>query len=129
MAQVSATISGRQFRLACEDGQEEHLQALAKDIDQRIIDLRAKFGEIGDTRLTVMAALMVADDLSEAGRKIRRLEEEIAGLQDARTLAGDRAKAATNAVLGAFNSAAERIEGITRKLNQTVSPGNGVAIG
>ena len=36
MAQVTATIAGRQFRLACEDGQEEHLQALAKDIDQRI---------------------------------------------------------------------------------------------
>jgi len=71
----------------------------------------------------------VADDLSEADRKIRRLEEEIAGLQDARAVATDRAKAATNAVLGAFNSAAERIEGITRKLNQTVAPGNGVAIG
>jgi len=60
MSQVIATIAGRQFRLACEDGQEDHLQALAKDIDQRIIDLRRKFGEIGDTRLTVMAALMVA---------------------------------------------------------------------
>jgi cell division protein ZapA len=129
MTQVSATISGRQFRLACEDGQEEHLQALAHNIDQRIIDLRAKFGEIGDTRLTVMAALMVADDLSEAERRIRRLQEEIAGLQDARNVAADRAKAATNAVLGAFNSAAERIEGITRKLNQTVPPSNGVAIG
>ena len=129
MTQVSATISGRQFRLACEDGQEEHLQALAHNIDQRIIDLRAKFGEIGDTRLTVMAALMVADDLSEAERRIRRLQEEIAGLQDARNVAADRAKAATNAVLGAFNSAAERIEGITRKLNHTVPPGNGVAIG
>ena len=55
MAQVNATIAGRQFRLACEDGQEDHLQSLAKDIDQRIIDLRRKFGEIGDTRLTVMA--------------------------------------------------------------------------
>ena len=129
MAQIVATIAGRQFRLACEDGQEEHLQALAHNIDQRIIDLRAKFGEIGDTRLTVMAALMVADDLSEAERRIRQLEDEIAGLQDARNVAADRAKAATNAVLGAFNSAAERIEGITRKLNQTVPPGNGVAIG
>jgi cell division protein ZapA len=129
MAQVNATIAGRQFRLACEDGQEEHLQALAKDIDERIIDLRRKFGEIGDTRLTVMAALMVADDLSEAGRKIRRLEEEITALQDARVVASDRAKAASAAVVGAFNSAAERIEGITKKLNQTVGSGNGVAIG
>lgn len=127
MAQVNATIAGRQFRLACEDGQEDHLQSLAKDIDTRIIDLRRKFGEIGDTRLTVMAALMVADDLTEANRRVRRLEEEIAALQDARVMSSDRAKAASDAVVGAFNSAAERIEGITKKLNQTLGPG--VAIG
>ena len=65
MAQVTAIIAGRQFRLACEDGQEEHLQLLAKDIDGRIIELRRKFGEIGDTRLTVMAALTVADELDD----------------------------------------------------------------
>jgi len=128
MSQVIATIAGRQFRLACEDGQEDHLQALAKDIDQRIIDLRRKFGEIGDTRLTVMAALMVADQLAEAMHKMRRLEEDVAALQDARLVAADRAKAASDAVVGAFNSAAERIEGITKQLNQTVSNG-GVAIG
>jgi cell division protein ZapA len=128
MSQVIATIAGRQFRLACEDGQEDHLQALAKDIDQRIIDLRRKFGEIGDTRLTVMAALMVADELAEAMHKMRRLEEDVAALKDARLVAADRAKAASDAVVGAFNSAAERIEGITKKLNQTVGNG-GVAIG
>jgi len=127
MAQVNATIAGRQFRLACEDGQEEHLQALAYDLDQRIIDLRAKFGEIGDTRLTVMAALMVADELSEAAHKIRRLEEEATALQDARVVSADRAKAASDAVVHAFNSAAERIEGITKKLNASL--GNGIAIG
>jgi cell division protein ZapA len=129
MAQVNATIAGRQFRLACEDGQEEHLQALAKDIDQRVIDLRAKFGEIGDTRLTVMAALMVADDLADAHNRIRRLEEEIAALHDARVVAADRAKAASDAVVAAFNSAAERLESITKKLNQTLPNGSGTPIG
>jgi cell division protein ZapA len=127
MSLVNATIAGRNFRLACEDGQEEHLSRLAKEVDTRIIDLRAKFGEIGDTRLTVMAALMVADELAEAARKTRLLEEEIAALQDARVVASDRAKAASAAVVSAFNSAAERIEGITRKLNATL--GNGVAMG
>jgi cell division protein ZapA len=127
MAQVNASIAGRQFRLACEDGQEEHLQALAKDLDERIEQLRKKFGEIGDTRLTVMAALMVADELAEANRKIRRLEEEATALQDARVVAADRAKEAASAVVNAFNSAAERIETITKKLNQSL--GNGVAIG
>ncbi len=127
MAQVNATIAGRQFRLACEDGQEDHLQALAKDLDQRIAQLRGKFGEIGDTRLTVMAALTVADELSEALRRIRRLEEDVDALQDARVVASDRAQVAAAAVVNAFNSAAERIEGITRKLNATV--GNGVPLG
>jgi cell division protein ZapA len=127
MAHVNTTIAGRQFRLACEDGQEDHLQTLASDVDARITELRRKFGEIGDTRLTVMVALTVADELSESVRRVRRLEEEVAGLQDARVVTADRAKAASAAVINAFNSAAERIEGLTRKLNQTV--GNGVSIG
>src|SRR5512139_2925783 len=129
MGTVNATIAGRQFRLACEDGQEEHLQGLAHDIDQRIINLRARFGEIGDTRLTVMAALMVSDEMNEMAGKMRSLEDEIAALKDARVVAADRAKAASDAVVGAFNSAAERLEGITRKLNQTLPAGHGVGIG
>jgi cell division protein ZapA len=127
MTTINATIAGRQFRLACEDGQEEHLQLLAQDLDARIEELRKKFGEIGDTRLTVMAALMVADELAEATRRIRRLEEDATAWQGARGVGADRAKAASDAVVNAFNSAAERIEGITRKLNQSL--GNGVAIG
>lgn len=127
MAQVVASINGRQYRLACEDGQEEHLQQLAANIDARVAELRGKFGEIGDTRLTVMAALTIADELSEATRRIRRLEEELTALQDARVAAADRARDASTAVVNAFNSAAERLEGITRKLNATLS--SGIAIG
>jgi len=127
MASINANIAGRQFRLACEDGQEEHLQALARDLDERIEGLRKKFGEIGDTRLTVMAGLMVSDELAEASRKLRRMEEELTAHQDARVVAADRAKAASEAVVGAFNSAAERLEGITKKLNASL--GNGVGIG
>lgn len=128
MGQVNATIAGRQFRLACEDGQEDRLQQLTRNLDERIVELRKKFGEIGDTRLTVMAALTVADELSEANRRVLRLQEEIAALQDARMVAGDRARAASDAVVAAFNSAAERIESITRKLNLVPGGGN-VAVG
>jgi len=127
MGQVNATINGRQFRLACEDGQEEHLERLAQTLEERVMQLRGKFGEIGDSRLTVMAALTIADDLAEAQLRIRRLEEELTGLQDARVVSTDRAREASAAVVQAFNSAAERLEGITRKLNSTL--GNGVAIG
>lgn len=127
MAQVSVTINGRQFRIACDDGQEQQLETLAHNLDKRIEGMRGSFGEIGDTRLTVMAAIQVADELREAGLRIRRLEEELTALQDARVVASDRAKQAQQAVVHAFNSAAERIEGITKKLNQTLS--GGVAIG
>ena len=121
MSHVSVAINGRQYRMACEDGQEGHLMRLARDLDQRIEQLRARFGEIGDMRLTVMAALTVADELVEAGRRLRRIEEEMAGLQDARVLAADRSHATQAAVAAALNSAAERIERVTRSLNQTLS--------
>jgi cell division protein ZapA len=128
MAQVSVTINGRQFRMACEDGQESRLLHLAQDFDQRISDLRGKFGEIGDTRLTVMAALTVADELAEAGRRISRLEEEAGALQDARIVASKRTSNTQTAIVSALSSAAERIEALTKKLNQTVGDG-GVALG
>ena len=128
MSQVNVTINGRQFRMACEDGQEGHLVELARELDSRITGLRAKFGEIGDTRLTVMAAITVADELAEAGLRIKRLEEELASLQDAGVAASDRTKAAQAAVAAALSAAAERIETITKKLNQTLGNG-GVALG
>ena len=93
MAHVSVTINARQYRMACEDGQESHLIWLAGDLDRRIEQLRAQFGEIGDMRLTMMAALTVADELVEAGKRLRRLEEELAGLQDARVVTTERAQA------------------------------------
>jgi cell division protein ZapA len=128
MAQVSVTINGRQFRMTCEDGQEEHLEKLARELDARIGGLRAKFGEIGDTRLTVMAAITVVDELAEAGTRVKRLEEELAALQDARTAISDRNKAAQTSIATALSAAAERIEGITKKLNSTVGT-TGVALG
>jgi cell division protein ZapA len=127
MAHVSVTINGRQYRMACEDGQENHLIWLSGDLDRRIGQLRAQFGEIGDMRLTMMAALTVADELVEAGKRLRRLEEELAGLQDARAVATERAQATQAAVAAALNSAAERIERVTKGLNRGL--GENVAIG
>ena len=121
MTQVTVTINGRQFRMSCEDGQEAHLRRLASDLDKRIEKLRTEFGEIGDTRLTVMAALTLADELSEMNDKLRLLDEELGGLQDARAASAEHARATQAAVAAALNAAAERIEGITRRLNQSPS--------
>src|SRR5438105_1137653 len=116
MAHVSVSINGRQYRMACEDGQENHLVWLSADLDRRIAELRAQFGEIGDMRLTMMAALTIADELVDTGKRLRRTEEELAALQDARVVSVERTHATQAAVAAALNSAAERVERVTRTL-------------
>ena len=79
MNHINVTINGRQYRMACEEGQEARLLQLAENFETRIGDLRGKFGEIGDSRLTMMAALTLADELLDSEQRIRALEEELAG--------------------------------------------------
>jgi cell division protein ZapA len=127
MNHINVTINGRQFRMACEEGQEARLLNLAESFETRIQNLRGKFGEIGDARLTVMAALTACDELLDAVNRIRSLEEELVSLRDVRAGAADRAKATQTAVANALNAASERIEKTTQVLNRTI--GGGVAIG
>ena len=127
MNHINVTINGRQYRMACEDGQETRLMRLAENLQTRVEDLRGKFGEIGDQRLTVMAALTACDELLDANARLEKLEQELASLRDVRVAAGDRARATQVAVANALNAAAERIEKTTQVLNRTV--GGGVAIG
>ncbi len=127
MSHINVTINGRQYRMACEEGQQTRLLKLAESLESRIESLRGKFGEIGDARLTVMAALTVCDELLDASQRIRGLEEELDALRNVRVVAADRAKATQTAVANALNAAADRIERTTQVLNRTV--GGGVAIG
>ena len=120
MSQVTVTINGRQFRMACEDGQEAHLVRLAADLDQRIDELRDEFRR--DRRHAAHR-----HGGAHAGRRADRRSarscagssEELAALQEARVASADHAKATQAAVAAALNAAAERIESITRRLNQT----------
>src|SRR4029450_7692467 len=101
LSRVTVTINGRKFRMACEDGQEAHLRRLASDFDQRIGRLRGEFGEIGNTRLTVMAPLTISDELVQVSGRLRPLERELAALQGARAAAADHGRANQAAGAGA----------------------------
>jgi cell division protein ZapA len=127
MNHINVTINGRQYRMACEEGQEARLLRLAESLQSRVETLRGKFGEIGDARLTMMAALTVCDELLDANQRIHGLEQELGSLRDVRGAALDRAKATQAAIANALNAAADRIERTTQVLNRTV--GGGVAIG
>lgn len=121
MPQVVVTINDKKYRMACEDGQEDHLRALAQDFDQRIADLRANMGEIGDMRLTVVAALTLADELFETKVRLQGMDAELAGAKERGTAASDRAQGTQAAVIAALNAASARIEHVTKSLNQSLT--------
>jgi cell division protein ZapA len=114
---VNVTIAGRSFRMACGPGEEAHLEALATQIDERINQLRGAFGEIGDQRLTVMAAITIADELAEARKKIASLEKQVAGAKQEASKAGDQAAAWVESLAQSLELTARRIEGLAQTLN------------
>ncbi len=117
MAQVNVLIAGRTYRIACNDGEEDHLRGLAARLDGKIEELRVSFGEIGDTRITVMAAITMTDLLSEAERRVDSLEREIEHLRSGQARYDAEAAAMSEAVAEALDEAAGRIERIAQGLN------------
>ncbi|QDZ00023.1 cell division protein ZapA [Nitratireductor mangrovi] len=116
MAQVTVTIDGKSYRMACDEGQEEHLLDLAQRFDRYIGHLKGSFGEIGDHRLAVMAGIMVMDELSELQRRVKGLESEIGTLRKTRDDALVKADKNDAALIGTLAEVADRIEALTTRL-------------
>ena len=119
MPEVFVEISGRKYRMACEEGQEAHLQSLAARFDGMVEQFKEHFGEIGDTRLTVMAGIAVLDSLKEAETRIEALNrrvEEIgrAGEQVSREYETMEARFAKK-----MNEVARRIEAAAGEIDAT----------
>lgn len=114
MVQVSVSINGRAYRMACEDGQEDHLLSLARKFDATIAHLKESFGEIGDQRLTVMAGIMAVDELSELKKKITALEDEISGLREARSAVMEKSEGDQEAIAERVDKAAEQLERLAK---------------
>lgn len=116
MPSLDIDIGGRNYKIACEEGQENHLEYLARGIDDHVKALKAKFGEIGDTRLTIMAALLVSDQLHELRGRLAQLEADLSTL---RTRADNDLSAARRREEGAIEAvtmAAERVERLAASL-------------
>jgi len=114
MAEVNVEISGRKYRMACEEGQEEHLQTLARRFDKMVEGFKSTFGEIGDTRLTVMAGIAVLDELADAERRIDSLRKELTDLSSA----GDEMAQETEALENQF---ARKMDDVARRLEVVAS--------
>ncbi len=125
MGQVNVTINGKQFRMACDDGQEAHLSGLAERLNASIEVLRERFGEIGDQRLTVMAALTFADQQAEATRRIAALEAQLADSERARLAAAEQGHTDAGRAADAILAVAERVEALADKVAGVSSNGHG----
>ena len=119
MAQVTVTIAGQHYRMACAEGEQPHLEGLAVSYDARIEEMRASFGEIGDLRLHVMAAISQADELHDTKRRGAALEAELAEFKRFVSSGDQRLGLIEAGLAEGIQRAAERIEDLARSLNGT----------
>lgn len=108
MAQVNVRINGRLYQVACEDGQEAHLEKLAHYIDQRVEELVRDVGQVGDARLLVMVSLLIADELADTYDELQELRE--ADRRRATALSEDDLAAGLEALAARVDTLAARIE-------------------
>jgi cell division protein ZapA len=118
---VTVTIAGKAYRMACADGEEAHLAGLAQLFDGKIAEMRKTFGEIGDMRLHVMAAITLADDLTESRKRIAALEAELAAERNLSSAGDEQAQLLEARLAEGVGRAAERIERLARGLNASVA--------
>src|SRR3954453_13344570 len=116
MAQVNLTVNGRIYRMACEDGEEDHVTELGVRFDEAINELRGVLGEIGDQRLMVMAGILMTDRLGDAEQRLKKAEQEIQSLKDGRPDTAMRIEGLEQNFAESFNRAAIRIERIAERL-------------
>ena len=116
MAQVNLNVNGRVYRMACEDGQEDHVSELGDRFNAAINELRGAMGEIGDTRLMVMAGILMTDRLDDAERRLARFEQD---LREQRSRGLDslaRYEGVEENFVAHLEAAAERLERLAGRL-------------
>jgi cell division protein ZapA len=116
MAQVTVTIDGKAYRMACEEGQEDHLTDLATRFDRYVSHLKDQFGEIGDLRVTVMAGIMITDEVTELTRRVSGLESELENLRSNRDTVLAANARTEESLVSVLNEVTANIRGIAEKL-------------
>ncbi|MGH6829329.1 MAG: cell division protein ZapA [Rhizomicrobium sp.] len=113
MPLVNVMVNGRAYTIACDDGEEEHLRQLATTVDAKAREVLSSVGQVGDARLLLMAALLIADE--HHGGKADAADRH-AGHLAARAELEAKAGAAENRAASLLEQAAQRIERIAASL-------------
>jgi cell division protein ZapA len=117
MARITVEINSRQYEMACEDGEEEHLHSLAATLDGQVTEMQSNFGQIGDLRLMVMAALTVVDKLEDTQHTVEALKDEIEGLRETRAAEIELNRSNEDQFATMLEATAERIEVLASRIH------------
>jgi cell division protein ZapA len=120
MGQVSVILNGRSYRLECGEGEESHLSALAEYVGSHVEELKRKFGQIGDDRLIVMAALLVTDELWELRRQMEELKSSLTAAHRDRSVADESQRSARADLAKQINAVADRLDLLNERFNSEV---------
>ena len=82
MANVSIKFNGKEFLLSCDDGQEEHLEELLIQINQKFNDLKNNLGNLGENKLLLITAVKVMDEYFETKKKVELKKEQLKDLSN-----------------------------------------------
>ena len=82
MANVSIKFNGKEFLLSCDDGQEEHLEELLIQINQKFNELKNDLGNLGENKLLLITAVKVMDEYHETKKKVEQKKNELKNLSD-----------------------------------------------
>jgi len=116
VSEVQVSINGRSYLLSCNPGEEGHLRELSRYLDRTVAELTARFGQIGETRLLVMAALTISDRLTDSRARVEALQREMIGLKGAGAEAQHAAAGAGDAAIRELDGLAQRLEDLARGL-------------
>jgi cell division protein ZapA len=108
MAQLTIDINGRPYTVGCEDGQEAHLMEIAKIFDAQVRTVSQEVGQLGETRLFLMGALLLADEMSDLKIRHAQTQAELARLQSERAGIEGRAVAALEAATAKIEALGSR---------------------
>ena len=116
MPLVNVLVNGRAYTVACDEGEEEHLRELGQYLDKRVRELSATVGQVADSRLLLMAGLVIADELSDALAKLDERNKELTAIKSARALSAESEANDDDRAAEVLELAASRLEAIAARL-------------
>jgi cell division protein ZapA len=118
MALVNVMVNSRAYTIACDDGEEDHLREMAAKVDGKVREVLEAVGQVGDQRLMLMAALLVADEADEAQKRLDAGRQELGDMAGTTEAMSAQLRQSEQAAVDALEKAAQRAETLAAELGQ-----------